>query len=84
MGLIRVLKESIKGELADQYLDYFNCDTLSEDVLVAKGIKKGNFISYVRNARKIFNDEIKIANVEKNHMRNIARAIKQKKLKYSK
>lgn len=41
MGLIRVLKESIKGELADQYLDYFNCDTLSEDVLVAKGIKKG-------------------------------------------
>lgn len=41
MGLIRVLKDSIKGELADQYLDYFNCDTLSEDVLVAKGIKRG-------------------------------------------
>ena len=49
-----------------------------------KGLRKGNFISYVRNTRKIFNDEIKIANVEKNHMRNIARAIKQKKLKYSK
>ena len=49
MGLIRVLKESIKGELADQYLDYFNCDTLSEDVLVAKGINKGKrcAVSYV-------------------------------------
>lgn len=49
-----------------------------------KGKKSGNFISYVRNARKVFNGEKKIVNVEKNHMRNIARAIKQKKLKYKK
>lgn len=41
MGLFRVLKESLKGELASQYLDYFHCEALSEDVLVAKGIKKG-------------------------------------------
>lgn len=51
-----------------------------------KGLRKksGNFISYVKNARRIFKDEKRIADVEKNHMRNIAKAIKQKKAKYEK
>lgn len=40
MGLIKVLRDSIKGELADQYLEYFYCETLSSDVLMTKGTKK--------------------------------------------
>lgn len=49
-----------------------------------KGKRSGNFISYVRNARRVYKDEKRIADVEKNHMRNIAKAIKQKKEKYAK
>lgn len=50
---------------------------------LTRGEKKSNFISYVRLAKKIFKDEKNISNIEKNHMRKIAKVIKQKRIKYS-
>lgn len=40
MGLIRAFGSAASGELADQYLEYFVCDSLSEDILVARGVRK--------------------------------------------
>lgn len=40
MGLIKATKDAISGVLADQWLEYFYCDTLSNDVLVTKGQKR--------------------------------------------
>lgn len=51
---------------------------------LVRGKKKSNFISYVRLSNKIFKDEKNISNIEKNHMRKIAKVIKQKRIKYSK
>ena len=39
MGLIRAAKDSISTLLADQWREYFYCDTLPADVLMAKGKK---------------------------------------------
>lgn len=48
-----------------------------------RGQKKSNFISYVRLSNKVFKDEENISNIEKNHMRKIAKVIKEKRIKYS-
>jgi len=40
MGLIRAAKDTVKSLLADQWREYFYCDSLSNDVLVVKGSKK--------------------------------------------
>lgn len=40
MGLIRAAKETVKGLLADQWREYFYCDSLSDDVLMVKGRKQ--------------------------------------------
>ncbi len=43
-NLIGVARESINSEFADQYLEFFTCDSLGQNVLVKKGaaqIKKG-------------------------------------------
>ena len=40
MGLIRAAAGSVGGVLADQWLEFFHCDSLEADVLVAKGQKK--------------------------------------------
>lgn len=40
MGLIRAAKDAISTMLADQWREYFYCDSLSDDVLVVKGQKK--------------------------------------------
>lgn len=37
MGLIKAAKGSIKSTLADQWIDFFYCDSLSENILAVKG-----------------------------------------------
>lgn len=45
MGLIKAIGGAIRGTMADQWKEYFYCDSLDADVLVAKGFKrtKGKF-----------------------------------------
>ncbi|MBO5335816.1 MAG: SPFH domain-containing protein [Lachnospiraceae bacterium] len=40
MGLIKAAKDAISGMMADQWREYFYCDSLSNDVLVVKGQKR--------------------------------------------
>lgn len=40
MGLIKAAKEAISSMMADQWREYFYCDALSNDILVAKGRKR--------------------------------------------
>ena len=40
MGLIKAALGAIGGTLADQWKEYFYCDSMSSDVLVAKGQKR--------------------------------------------
>lgn len=40
MGLIRAFTSAVASELADQYLEYFYCDSLSNDILIARGVRK--------------------------------------------
>ena len=40
MGLIKAALGSVGGVLADQWREYFYCDTLPETVLVRKGVKR--------------------------------------------
>ncbi len=40
MGLIRAASNAIGGTLADQWKEYFYCDALDADILVARGMRK--------------------------------------------
>lgn len=40
MGLIKAAKDAISTMMADQWREYFYCDSLSNDILVVKGQKK--------------------------------------------
>lgn len=40
MGLIKAAKDSIESLLADQWREYFYCDTLPDSILVTKGQKR--------------------------------------------
>lgn len=42
MGLIKAAKDAVSSMLADQWREYFYCDALSNDILVAKGRKRAN------------------------------------------
>ena len=37
MGLIKAISGAIRGVTADQWKEYFYCDSLDTDVLVSKG-----------------------------------------------
>ena len=39
MGLIRAASNAARGTLADQWKEYFYCDALDADVLVARGVR---------------------------------------------
>ena len=40
MGLIRAIAGAVTSTMADQWAEYFYCDSMDADVLVTKGIKK--------------------------------------------
>lgn len=40
MGLIKAVKDAIGSSIADQYKEYFYCDSLADNVLVVKGKKR--------------------------------------------
>ena len=40
MGLIKASTGAIGGTLADQWKEFFSCDSLPNDVIVTKGVKK--------------------------------------------
>ncbi len=40
MGLIKAIKGAVGGNLADQWKEFFYCDALDKDILVAKGFKQ--------------------------------------------
>ena len=40
MGLIKAALGSVSGVLADQWREYFYCDSMEETVLVTKGSKR--------------------------------------------
>jgi len=42
MGLIRALKGAVRSTLADQWLDYFICDSIPAGTLIVKGRKRVN------------------------------------------
>ena len=42
MGLLSAATGAISGALADQWREYFYCESLSTDVLVSKGYKRVN------------------------------------------
>ncbi|MBR1853454.1 MAG: SPFH domain-containing protein [Lachnospiraceae bacterium] len=42
MGLLKAVKDAAGGILADQWREYFYCDSLSDDVLMVKGQKRTN------------------------------------------
>ena len=40
MGLIKAIGGAIRGTMADQWKEYFYCDSMDADVLVTKGTKR--------------------------------------------
>ena len=55
MGLIKAAKDTITGLLADQWREYFYCDSISSDVLVVKGRQR---VNEGRNSNTKGNDNI--------------------------
>lgn len=53
MGLIKTAIDVVKGSFADQWLEYFYCDSLDSSVLMRKGMKRAN-----GTANKKANDNI--------------------------
>lgn len=53
MGLIKAAIDSTRKTLADQWLEYFYCDTLSNDVLLQKGVKVVNSGSNTKGSPNI-------------------------------
>ena len=53
MGLLKAGAGALGGVLADSWRDYFYCESLDADVLVAKGEKRVGNRSSNKKARKI-------------------------------
>lgn len=50
MGLIRIVKESVDSVLGEQWKEYFYCDSMDNDVLIRKGMKKSGRHSFHKNS----------------------------------
>lgn len=62
MGLIKAATESVSGLLADQWREYFYCDSMAENVLVTKGTKRtGNGSSNTKGRENIITNGSVIA-----------------------
>lgn len=62
MGLIKAAAGSIKGVLADQWREYFYCDSMGENILVSKGRKRtGNRSSNTKGSDNIISNGSVIA-----------------------
>lgn len=55
MGLIKAAKDALGGLMADQWREYFYCNSLSSDVLMTKGEKQ---VTQGRNSNTKANDNI--------------------------
>ncbi|MDO5292865.1 MAG: SPFH domain-containing protein [bacterium] len=51
MGLIRAIKNAAGSTMADQWKEYFYCDSLENEVLVTKGRKKTNKKTFTSNRK---------------------------------
>lgn len=61
MGLIKAVVDSAKTTLADQWIEYFYCDTLSNDVLVQRGYRQVKSGSNTKGSDNIITDGSGIA-----------------------
>lgn len=55
MGLLRAAKDAIGGLMADQWREYFYCESIPSDVLVTKGVKQ---VTQGRNSNTKGNEDI--------------------------
>ncbi len=51
MGLIRAIKNAVGSTMADQWKEYFYCESIENDVLVTKGSKKTNKRTFTSNRK---------------------------------
>ena len=56
MGLVRAALGAISGTLADQWKEFFYCDSLNQDILMTRGEKTGRrtFFQYERERQHYF------------------------------
>ena len=61
MGLIKAATGAIGGTLADQWKEYFYCESLDSDVLVAKAMKKTSSRSFNKGNDNIISNGSTVA-----------------------
>ena len=61
MGLIRAALNSVGGVMADQYLEFFYCDAMNDDVLMKKGTKNSSARSTNKGTDNVISNGSKIA-----------------------
>ena len=68
MGLIKAGMGALGGTLADQWKEFFYCDSLDKDVLMVKGQKRTSRRSSNHGEDNIITNGSGIAVVRQNHM----------------
>lgn len=58
MGLIRMMANAVSGQLADQYKDYYSCDSLPNTIAIRRGIRRPGKGNNQGNADVITNGSI--------------------------